>query len=188
SGAILFGKEISEARGSALPDLQEQLSIMHPIVGYRYRSEAILSEEATTPARDGIELLKPLELNGLPGTRLPHLWVEREGQRLSTLDLLDGRFILLAGPGGTAWDAAAAEVAASLGIELAAYHISSDGGLLDGENSWQTKMGVSVEGVVLVRPDGFVAWRNSIQPKNPVLFLEQVLSRILCRSTTPTHL
>jgi putative polyketide hydroxylase len=41
---------------------------------------------------------------------------------------------------------------------------------------------------VLVRPDGFVAWRSSIQPENPVLFLEQVLSRILCRSTTPTYL
>lgn len=188
SGAILFGKEISEARGNALPDLQEQLSIMHPIVGYRYSSEAILSEEATTPARDGIELLKPLELNGLPGTRVPHLWVEREGQRLSTLDLLDGRFILLVGPGGTAWDAAAPEVAASLGIELATYRIGSDSGLLDGDKSWQIKMGISVEGVVLVRPDGFVAWRSSRQPKNPVLFLEQVLSRILCRSTTPTSL
>ncbi|GHO90965.1 FAD-binding monooxygenase [Reticulibacter mediterranei] len=188
SGAILFGKDISEARGSALPDLQDQLSIMHPIVGYRYCSEAILSEDAATPVRDGIELLKPLELNGLPGTRVPHLWVEREGQRISTLDLFDGRFVLLAGPGGTAWDAAAPEVAASLGIELAVYRIGSDGGLLDGENSWQTKMGTSVEGVVLVRPDGFVAWRSSIQPKNPVLFLEQVLSRILCRSTAPTYL
>jgi len=181
SGAILFGKEITEARGSALPDLEEQLSIMYPIVGYRYRSEAILSEDAATPTQGGIELLKPLELNGLPGTRVPHLWVEREGQRISTLDLLDGRFVLLTGPDGTAWGEAAPRMAASLGIELAAYRISSDGDLLDLENQWQTKMGVSAEGVVLVRPDGFVAWRSNILPTNPVQQLERVFAHILCQ-------
>lgn len=181
SGAILFGKEISEARGSALPDLQEQLSIMHPIVGYRYRSEAILSEEATTPAQDGIELLKPLELHGLPGTRVPYLWAEREGQRISTLDLLDGRFVLFAGPAGAPWQKAASEVAGSLGIKLAAYGVGSDGDLLDLENSWQTKMGVSAEDVVLVRPDGFVAWRSNTLPTNPVQQLERVFAHILCQ-------
>jgi putative polyketide hydroxylase len=181
SGAILFGKEITEARGSALPDLQEQLSLMYPIVGYRYRSEAILSEEATIPAQDGIELLKPLELHGLPGTRVPHLWVEREGQRLSTLDLLDGRFVLFAGPAGAPWQKAASEVAGSLGIKLAAYGVGSDGDLLDLENSWQTKMGVSAEGVVLVRPDDFVAWRSNTLPTNPVQQLKQVFAHILCQ-------
>src|SRR6266566_7722949 len=126
SGAILFGKEITEARGSVLPDLQEQLSIMYPIVGYRYRSEAILSEDAATPTQGGIELLKPLELNGLPGTRVPHLWVEREGQRISTLDLLDGRFVLLTGASGTAWCEAAKMIAGELGIALSAYRIGPD--------------------------------------------------------------
>jgi hypothetical protein len=111
---------------------------MYPIVGYRYRSEAILSEDAATSAQEGIELLERLELNGLPGTRVPHLWVEREGQRISTLDLLDGRFVLLTGPDGTAWGEAASGVAASLGIELAAYRIGSDGELLDLEKKWQT--------------------------------------------------
>src|SRR6266700_3632127 len=181
SGAILFGKEITEARGSVLPDLHEHLSIMYPIIGYRYRSEAILSEDAATPTQGGIELLKPLELNGLPGTRVPHLWVEREGQRISTLDLLDGRFVLLTGPDGTAWGEAAPRMAASLGIELATYRISSDGDLLDLENQWQTKMGVSAEGVVLVRPDGFVAWRSNILPTNPVQQLERVFAHILCQ-------
>jgi hypothetical protein len=185
SGAILFGKEITEARGSVLPDLQEQLSIMYPIVGYRYRSEAILGDGAVTSAQDGIELLKPLELNGLPGTRVPHLWVEREGQRISTLDLLDGRFVLLAGPDGASWQKAASGVVASLGIELAAYRVGLDGDLRDLEQTWQTKMGISAEGVVLVRPDGFVAWRSSILPTNPVQQLEQVFAHILCQPFSP---
>jgi len=158
---------------------------MHPIVGYRYRSEAILGDGAATPTQDGIELLKPLELNGLPGTRIPHLWVERKGQRLSTLDLLDGRFVLLTGPDGLTWGEIAPGVAASRGIELAAYRISSDGELLDRENTWQTKMGVEASGVVLVRPDGFVAWRSSILPTNPVQQLEQVFAHILCQPFSP---
>ncbi|HZR38631.1 MAG TPA: FAD-dependent monooxygenase [Ktedonobacteraceae bacterium] len=181
SGAILFGKEITEARGSTLPSLKEQLSIMYPIVGYRYRSEAIISDDAATPAQDGIELLEPLELNGLPGTRVPHLWVEREGQRLSTLDLLDGCFVLLIGPDGTAWEQAVPGVAASLGIELTAYRIGSDGELLDLENAWQTKMGASPDGAVVVRPDGFVAWRSNTRPPNPAQQLEQVFAHILCQ-------
>src|SRR6266700_6687435 len=188
SGAILFGKEITEARGSALPDLHEHLSIMYPIIGYRYRSEAILSEDAATPTQGGIELLRPLELNGRPGTRIPHLWVEREGQRISTLDLLDGRFILLTGADGAAWCEAAAAVAARLGISLSTYRIGANADLLDLENGWPAKMGVSGDGAMLIRPDGFVAWRSSTRPPSPEPRLVQVLSRILCRSIPPTCL
>jgi putative polyketide hydroxylase len=42
-------------------------------------------------------------------------------------------------------------------------------------------MGISAEGVMLVRPDGFVAWRSSILPTNPVQQLEQVFAHILCQ-------
>jgi putative polyketide hydroxylase len=79
-----------------------------------------------------IDLLdRPEELIGLPGTRVPHLWVERQGQRISTLNLLDP------------------------------------------EDSWRMRMGMSGGGVVLVRPDGFVAWRTSTLPTNPERMLEQ---------------
>jgi hypothetical protein len=60
-----------------------------------------------------------------------------------------------------------------------------DGDLRDLEQTWQTKMGISAEGVVLVRPDGFVAWRSSILPTNPVQQLEQVFAHILCQPFSP---
>jgi len=63
-----------------------------------------------------------------------------------------------------------------------------DGDLLDLENGWQTKMGMSAEGAVLVRPDGFVAWRTSTLATSPEPLLEQVLSSILCWSTPPIRL
>ena len=151
------------------------------IAGYRYRSQAVLSKDAALSEPAEIELLdQPEELTGLPGTRVPHLWLERQGQRISTLDLLDGRFVLLAGPAGTPWREAALGAAASLGIDLVAYRLGSEGDLLDLENGWQTKMGMSAEGAMLVRPDGFVAWRTSTLTTSPEPRLVQVLSSILC--------
>jgi len=160
----------------------EDLPLFYPIVGYRYRSQAIVAEDAS-PAEQEIALLDREELTGQPGTRVPHLWLGRGGQRISTLDLLDGNFVLLVGPDGTLWQKAATEVAGSLGIKLSAYRVGSDGDLLDLENGWQAKMGVSAEGAVLVRPDGFVAWHTSGGAPSPEASLKQVISTILCRST-----
>ena len=176
--AVLFEQEM---RGTSQLQLKDPLPILYPIVGYRYRSEAILSEDAAPLAPDAIELLEPPLLSGLPGSRVPHVWIEQQGQRLSTPNLLDERFVLLTGAGGSAWSEAAEHVAANLGIALAAYRIGPGADLRDLENGWPAKLGVSPEGAVFVRPDGFVAWRTSTltTPSGPRLL--QVLSHILCR-------
>jgi putative polyketide hydroxylase len=162
---------------------EKRVPLFSLIVGYRYRSRAILSEGPPPLAgsEGELELLeKPEALTGQPGTRVPHMWIERSGQRISTLDLFDGRFVLLAGPAGAPWQKAASDAAASLVIALATYRIGAD--LIDVENGWRTKMGVPPEGAVLVRPDGFVAWRMSAPPTNPESLLARVLATILCRS------
>jgi putative polyketide hydroxylase len=121
------------------------------------------------------------ELTGLPGTRVPHIWLERESQRISTVDLLVGRFLLLTGGGGTSWYQAAISVAASLNLNLAAYRIGPNGDLLDPEHDCTRRMGISPDGAVVIRPDGFVAWRASHFAKAPEQELRQVLNRILSR-------
>lgn len=118
------------------------------------------------------------------GTRVPHLWLERRSQRISTLDLLDGRFVLLTGSHGTSWCQAAGQTA--LEIPLAAYRIGPGGDLVDPEQQWAQRMGVSSYGAVLVRPDGFEAWRSSRLTPTPEHQLEEALSRILCRPTALT--
>lgn len=170
---------------------EKRVPVFSLIAGYRYRSRAVLSEDAPTLAGEGregdgeIELLeKPDAVAGQPGTRVPHLWVERRGQRISTLDLLDGGFVLLAGPAGAPWQKAASNASGSLGITLSAYRVGADGELFDLDNAWQTRMGVPADGVVLVRPDGFVAWRTGTRPADPEPLLVQVLATILCRSDT----
>lgn len=158
---------------------RKRVPLFSLILGYRYRSQAVLSGGNGLPLPAQIELLeKPGQLMALPGTRLPHLWVEQHGQRVSTLDLLDGRFVLLIGPGGRLWQKSAPAVAASRGIELVTYRLAADGDLLDREDGWRTKLGMSAAGAVLVRPDGFVAWRGTL-PINPERKLGQVLSAIL---------
>jgi putative polyketide hydroxylase len=158
--------------------MQEKVSEFFPIAGYRYRSRAVLSEDDQPSPQGEIALLDRAELTGLPGTRVPHLWLDRRSQRISTLDLLDGRFVLLTGSDGMPWCQAVGRT--SPGIALAVYRIGPDGDLADPEQQWTQRMGVSSDGAVLIRPDGFVAWRSRHLTPAPEYQFEDVLSHILC--------
>jgi len=138
--------------------------------GYEYHSSAIISEQQKS---------QPGQIDGHPGTRVPHLWIEYQGQRRSTLDLCGTNFVLLTGPAGAVWCEAARTLAQRLDIALVAYRIGPTGDLLDPEQRWPEKAGISVSGVLLVRPDGFVAWRFDGAKDNPEQTLEQVLKQIL---------
>ena len=107
-------------------------------VGYGYHSAAIAAcgERAAGP--------RSKALDGRPGTRAPHVWIERDGQRRSTLDLLGRGFVLLAGRDAGPW----CEAAARLPVPIRCERIAAHAGL-----------GIRRDGALLVRPDGFVAWR-----------------------------
>src|SRR5262249_52445604 len=122
---------------------------------------------------------RPGRLDGSPGTRAPHVWVEYQGKRISTLDLFGTSFVLLAGSEGTAWCQAARAVADRQNIDLVAYSAGPKGDLLDLESRWQARAGISTHGALRVRPDGFVAWRAGEQAGNLQLNLEQVLKHVL---------
>jgi putative polyketide hydroxylase len=146
------------------------------ITGYQYNSQAVISEdEAPLP-------LDHLELNGHPGRRAPHLWLEQRGRRISTLDLFGSRFVLLAGEDGVAWRDAAQVIAIRGGINLDAYCVGSAGDLIDLDGRWDTAYGVTSRGAVLVRPDGFVGWRTNGSEESQERVLEQVLDHLLCRA------
>lgn len=141
-------------------------------MGYRYRSTAILG----TPEDDAP--LHPRELAGQLGTRAPHLPISRGGAESSSLDLYGRRFVLLAGPEGAAWIAAAERVTAHLDITLDAYRF----GVELGEAEGAAAHGIGPEGALLVRPDGFVAWRVEAGSEDPGRELEHALARILGRA------
>jgi putative polyketide hydroxylase len=159
-----------------------------PIVGYRYRSSAVVSEVAWAEGDvDEIALPDRQELTGEPGTRVPHIWLGSDSERISTLDLLDGSFVLLTGIGGSEWTEAASRLADASGMRIATYRIGSAGVLVDLDHDWSSRLGISSDGAILVRPDGFVACRtgrlDSIKVPHAAM-LEQALSQILGRSPT----
>ncbi len=62
------------------PDLDIEL-------GYLYRSGAVIPDDDDLP--EGHD--DPRHTRGRPGSRLPHVWVERDGQQVSTIDLVRQR-------------------------------------------------------------------------------------------------
>jgi 2-polyprenyl-6-methoxyphenol hydroxylase-like FAD-dependent oxidoreductase len=120
----------------------------------------------------------PRSIGGVPGSRAPHLWLERHGKRISTIDLA-GRYVLLAGAAGSAWADAAKAVTQGLGgAPLDAYCIGRD--MADLEQRFATVYGISNSGASLVRPDGFVAWNCRASVAKPVAALQAALNASLC--------
>ena len=88
-----------------------------------------------------------------PGSRAPHLWIEQQGVELSTLDLVGGKFVLLAGRDYRPVTLATDSVAVLRnGRDFVA-------------GRFEELYGISPNGAVLVRPDGYVAARWAQLPK-----------------------
>ena len=122
----------------------------------------------------------PGESMGRPGSRAPHVWLERQGRRISTLDLFRGPFVLLAGADANGWpEAVRAAQAQFPGLQLEAYRIGRD---VSDVGGFTTAFGIASSGATLIRPDGFVAWRSSSAVADPAAALLDVLSAILMLS------
>jgi hypothetical protein len=147
-------------------------------LGYCYYSDAILAEDGARPAH-----LNPRDSKGRPGTRVPHLWLRRDGEQLSTLDLIGRNFVLMAGPDGEGWSRAAGAAARQLGIPLDVHRIGGAGAPEDPEHAFPAACGIAPDGALLVRPDGFVAWRAKSGAGASERTLGAALASILCRGS-----
>jgi hypothetical protein len=156
-----------EEDAPALP-AGEEAPMFALLVGYQYHSAAVINEEAGPD--DGVALVD--ELRGQPGTRVPHLWIERDGSRVSTLDLLGTGFTLFTGDGGGAWPAAAASAAKELGVPITVHRIGA----------YTETLGLGADGALVVRPDAFVGWRTTTAPEGRDQELVRNLSTILDRA------
>ncbi|MFI5979830.1 FAD-dependent oxidoreductase [Streptomyces sp. NPDC051555] len=156
--------------------------VLPTAMGYCYPVGAVVGGDQDRPViPDG------LRLKGDVGTRAPHMWVTRAGQRLSTLDLYERSFVLLTSP-GTPWAAAAGKVARRSGARLDSYTVGSAGSGADlvqaDDADWTEVHELPAGGAVLVRPDGFVAWRTdggagAPESGAPEAVLLDVLSKVL---------
>ena len=148
------------------------------IFGTSYTSRAVVSDGTQpAPTADPITQYTP---SGRPGGRAPHVWLERNGQRQSTIDLMGG-FVLMTGAAGQAWAEAAGTLRSTLDLPFQTYIIGG-AGAVDPEGHWNTIYGVDEEGAVLVRPDGHVGWRSKSATPAPLGVLSTALRRILGKS------
>ncbi|HXP73518.1 MAG TPA: FAD-dependent monooxygenase [Stellaceae bacterium] len=125
-------------------------------LGYRYRDSPICVAEDAPEPPDDPETYRP---SARPGMRAPHLWLA--GGR-STLDLFGRGFTLLR-LGRAAPEARdLARLAAARGMPLRTEAIENEEALA----LYQRRL-------VLVRPDGHVAWRGDTLPDDPAALLDR---------------
>lgn len=67
--------------------------------------------------------------------------------------------MLLIGAAGHAWCNAAMQASARLGVSLDAFRVANSGEIIDPRAKFAAAFGISTSGAVLLRPDGFIAWR-----------------------------
>jgi 2-polyprenyl-6-methoxyphenol hydroxylase-like FAD-dependent oxidoreductase len=120
-----------------------------------------------------------------PGAKLPHAWVTRAGVRRSTLDLGGhGGFSLWTGIGGQAWLDAAASLTADTGLPITLISIGPGQTIEDPYGSWAELSELADGGVLLVRPDLYIAARHRADPSSPEaagLWLRSSLESVLGR-------
>jgi len=150
----------------------------------RYASAAVVPDGTPMPEyqRDPELYAQPTTW---PGAKLPHTWVTRGGRRVSTLDLAGhGRFSLVTGIGGQPWLDAAAELGADLGLAITPVLIGPGQPYEDPYGTWAALREIDDGGVLLVRPDLYVAARHLAAPASPEQardWLAATLSAILAR-------
>jgi 2-polyprenyl-6-methoxyphenol hydroxylase-like FAD-dependent oxidoreductase len=166
--------EPAPASNLARPEFLNELGM---IFGASYQSAAVVPDGTPPPEiRNPVTDYVP---SARPGGRAPHAWLERDGTRLSTLDLFGHGFVLLAGTDGAPWCEEARVVAQELAVPLTAVTIGAGGLLGDPDKQWAELYGATSHGAVLVRPDGHVGWRCPAPPAASGGELGRALRRLL---------
>ena len=125
-------------------------------LGYRYEPSPICIADGTAPPADDAKVYRQ---TARPGSRAPHAWLA-DGR--STLDLFGAGFTLLrfTDDADTARIAAAA---ARRGFPLSVTRVA------------EPEIAARYEqALVLVRPDGHVAWRGAVAPDDAVALVDRV--------------
>jgi hypothetical protein len=126
-----------------------------------YESTAIVPDGTAPPAyANPVTDYTP---SARPGGRAPHAWLERDGTRVSTIDLVGKRFVLFGS--GRGWRPAATALPSAPPLDL--FTIGPGGDLGDPDGHWHAAYDVDAGGAVLVRPDGYVGWRRRAPVADP---------------------
>jgi 2,4-dichlorophenol 6-monooxygenase len=168
-----------EAVAAGLQLMNGQFNAHGVELGQRYQSAAVIDDSTPYPAepRDSDLYYDPTTH---PGAHLPHVWLQRGEQKVSTIDVAQyGCFTLLTGIGGNAWIDAAMKVSRDLGIKIAATSVGLRQEYDDVLGEWTQRREVGDRGCILVRPDRFIAWRSHDAVPDAATALRDAMMQIL---------
>ncbi|WP_157793060.1 FAD-dependent monooxygenase [Bordetella genomosp. 8] len=152
------GDEARASVGKALGDgLRKEWFSKNMHLGNRYMdSPVVVYNEPETPEQVEREFLDAVNYRPTtrPGCRAPHVWL---AEGVSSLDLFGKGFVLMAAASRRDEASTMARAAQEAGVPLVVHEMKHEGVLA----AYQ-------EPLVLVRPDGHVAWRSGTVPQDPV--------------------
>jgi len=163
-------------------DATRATRIIDPVaieLGELYRSSAVLGAGPELP-----DARRPDEWRGQPGSRAPHLVVQRGGREASTLDFFGRSWVLVSSD--PRWSEAARAMHAQVGIHVEP--IDVDRGLSqEDRGALLHAFGIDGKGATLVRPDGYIAWRLTGEVPTAVATLAGVMATVACPVRRPAE-
>jgi 2-polyprenyl-6-methoxyphenol hydroxylase-like FAD-dependent oxidoreductase len=175
------GAHVRRAIAEGIPAQRDQLASHGQQFGYQYVSGAIVPD-GTEPIVSGVAEYRP---TARPGARAPHSWVRFRGERISTIDVYDGGFVLFTGPDNAGWVRAADQVRAELAVPVQVFGLGTDLVPVDETvDDLLRRYGLCPSDAFLVRPDGFVGFRSIDRADDEHKALSDALRQILDLATS----
>jgi 2,4-dichlorophenol 6-monooxygenase len=175
------GEEQRRALFDALDLMNGQFNAHGVEMGQRYVSGAVVSNGSPFPSyeRDPDLYYHPTTH---PGAPLPHVWLQRGTEDISTLDLCRyDRFTLIIGIAGSAWADAAARVSREAGVSIEPVAVGLGQLNNDVLGAWSRLREIGDDGCLLLRPDRIIAWRCPRGVSDPAGALREAVTKILGR-------
>ncbi|EQB56755.1 putative polyketide hydroxylase [Colletotrichum gloeosporioides] len=147
-------------------------------LGYRYPSGAFVPEESYHQPDELYD--DPHCPTALPGSRFPHVFLEDvgiPGRQISTLDLVRKNFLMITTQPDSPWVPAAKRIS-TVEIDVAVLNTQS-APYRDASGLIEAKCRLRAGEAILIRPDGFIAWRAIARQDNHEGVLEYALRSIL---------
>jgi 2-polyprenyl-6-methoxyphenol hydroxylase-like FAD-dependent oxidoreductase len=164
------GAPIRKAIADGVPKQREQFFSHGQQYGFIYLSGALVPDGSPAEASS----ISRYVLTAHPGARAPHVWLtNKAGEKISSIDLYDGGFVLLAG--SEVWRNAGKAMVAP----VTTYVVGEDLRDFNQNRKWAAVYGVDTDGAVLIRPDGYVGARWAHAPGDTKKAIADALSAIL---------
>jgi hypothetical protein len=152
------GERVRRAVGAEIVRDRTQIFVSDGLVlGYVYDPSPVVWADGTPLPAESVSEYVP---TARPGSRAPHAWLA-DGR--STIDLFGRGFVLLAFAGARADASGLVSAAVRRGVPLDLIEIDDPG-----------VAALYARRLVLVRPDGHVAWRGDAAPADPLAVIDIV--------------